>query len=99
MRLWVRAGDGDNYNPFDGLHEVADYLAEMGATDLEQSFWYGFISPEYRGHNYLSLFWGDDNAQPIRQLTIHEQKETNRLLHLLAPTYSPMNALGKHEGR
>ena len=36
MKLWVRAGDDDNYNDFDGLQEVAAYLAEMGATGMGQ---------------------------------------------------------------
>jgi hypothetical protein len=82
MKLWVRAGDGDNYNDFDGLQEVADYLAEMGATSpLEWCNEYGVTSPEYRGQNYIRLFWGDDDAQPIRFLTIDEHNEVNRLLH------------------
>ena len=80
-KLWVRAGDSDNYNDFDGLQEVADYLAEMGATGpLELCNEYGVSSPEYRGNNYISLFWGDDEAQPIRSLTIDEHNEVNRLL-------------------
>jgi hypothetical protein len=84
--LWVRAGDSDNYNAFDGFQEVADYLAEMGATDrLERCNEYGVTSPEYRGNNYISLFWGDDDAQPSRPLTIGEHDEINRLLHSIRP--------------
>jgi hypothetical protein len=81
MKLWVRAGDGDNYNDFDGLQEVADYLAEMGATGpLEWANDLGVSSPEFRGKNYISVYWGDDDAQPIRPLTPDEHKEVNRLL-------------------
>jgi hypothetical protein len=80
-KLWVRAGDGDNYNDFDGLQEVADYLSEMGATGpLEWANDLGVSSPEFRGKNYVSLFWGDDDAQPIRSLTPDEHEEVNRLL-------------------
>lgn len=83
-KLWVRAGDADNYNAFDGFQEVADYLAEMGATfPLEWFNEYGVTSPEYRGQNYISLFWGDDDAQPIRPLTVAEHNEVNRLLQSL----------------
>ena len=79
--LWVRAGDGDNYNAFDGFQDVADYLGEMGATSpLEWCNEYGVSSPEFRGNNYISLFWGDDDAQPIRQLTTAERNEVNRWL-------------------
>jgi hypothetical protein len=80
-QLWVRAGDADNYNAFDGFQEVADYLADMGATGpLEWCNEYGVTSPEYRGQNYISLFWGDDDAQPTRSLTDAEHNEVNRLL-------------------
>ena len=86
-KLWVRAGDGDNYNAFDGFQEVADYLSEMGATvPLERCNEYGVTSPEFRGQNYISLFWGDDDAQPIRSLTIDEQNEISRLLDSMQPT-------------
>ena len=86
MKLWVRVGDSDNYHDFDGLQEVADYLAEMGVTGpLEWCNEYGVTSPEYRGKNYISLFWGDANAQPIRQLTPDEHHEVHRLLDSLSP--------------
>jgi hypothetical protein len=89
MTLWVRAGDGDNYNGFDGLHEVADYLAEMGATGpLGWCNKYGVTSPEYRGKNYISLYWGDEDAQPLRLLTVAEHNEINRQLNLLP--FGPM---------
>ena len=79
--LWVRAGDSDNYNDFDGLQEVAAYLAEMGATGpLEWANDLGVSSPEFRGNNHISLFWGDDTAQPLRSLTTDEHEEVNRLL-------------------
>jgi hypothetical protein len=89
MTLWVRAGDGDNYNGFDGVQEVADYLAEMGATGpLDWCNKYGVTSPEYQGNNYISLFWGDDAAQPLRPLTVGEHNEINRQLDL--PPSGPM---------
>jgi len=82
--LWVRAGDGDNYNAFAGLQEVAEYLAEMGATGLlEWCNEYGVTSAEYRGHNYISLFWGDDNARPIRSLTNEEHNRVNLSLEAI----------------
>ena len=81
MKLWVRAGDCDNYNDFDDLQEVAEYLSEMGATSpLNRCNEYGVTSPEFRGKNYISLFWGDDDAQPTRSMTADEHNEVNRLL-------------------
>jgi hypothetical protein len=82
MTIWVRAGDGDDYHGFDGFHEAAEYLAEMGAgAPLVGCNRYGVTSPEYRGNNYISLFCGDDEAQPIRPLTTDEHTELNRLLY------------------
>lgn len=81
VKLWVRVGDGDNYTCFDGFQEVADYLANMGANEpLEVCNRYGVTSPAYRGNNYISLYWGEADAQPTRSLTIHEHNEVNRLL-------------------
>ena len=40
----------------------------------------GVSSPEFRGKNYISVYWGDDDAQPIRPLTPDEHNEVNRLL-------------------
>jgi hypothetical protein len=80
-KLWVRVGDSDNYNDFDGLQEVAAYLAEMGATGpLEWANDLGVSSPEFRGRNYISVYWGDDFAQPTCPLTPDEHEEVNRLL-------------------
>jgi hypothetical protein len=85
--LWVRVGDGDSYNPFDGVQEVSEYLAEMGATvPLERYNRFGVTRPEYKGRNYISLFWGDDDAQPTLSLTISEHNEISRLLHSLLST-------------
>jgi hypothetical protein len=81
MTLWVRAGDSDNYNGVDGVQEAADYLAEMGATGfLVRCNKYGVTCPQFRGNNYISVYWGDGAAQPIRSLTIAEHNEVNRLL-------------------
>jgi len=32
MTLWIRAGDGDNYNAHDDVGSTADYLASMGTV-------------------------------------------------------------------
>jgi hypothetical protein len=80
-RFWVRVGDYDIYQDFDGLEEVADYFAEMGATDaLEWCDEYGFSNFEFRDKNYISLYLGDADAQPVRYLTPEEHDEVNRLL-------------------
>jgi hypothetical protein len=80
-KLWVRAGGDDSYNDFDSLQAVAEYLAEMGASDpLGSCDRYGVTSPGFLGHNYISFYLGDADAQPIRQLANDEHDEINRLL-------------------
>ena len=81
IKLWIRAGDSDNYNSFDDLEDGADYLSDVGATHpLEFCNEYGVTGTEYRGQNYISLFWGDADAQPIRSLTSNQHLHINELL-------------------
>jgi hypothetical protein len=48
---------------------VKDVLAGMEAFPPWQRAKYGFTCAEYQGFNYVSVFWGDDDAQPVRELT------------------------------
>ena len=75
--LWVRLGDGDNYNPFDDLSDVAAYLSENGVEQVERHTRYGVRSAAFKGNNYISLYWGDNHAQPSRDVTAGEIAELN----------------------
>jgi hypothetical protein len=65
--LCVRQGLQDNYNNFDSLSEAADYLASGEGTGgpLKRVNTTGVESPRYRGANYISLYWADEEHQPI----------------------------------
>ena len=79
MTLWIRCGDADNYNEFGiDLAAAAEYLDMLGVTaPLVRCGLYGVSAHAFTGHNYISLFWGDNDAQPDRELTDAELAELN----------------------
>lgn len=67
--VWVRLGDGDNYNRFDDLAEAAEYMALFGVQHVCRCRRYGVEAKGLTGQNYISLFFGDAEAQPTADLT------------------------------
>lgn len=79
MILWIRCGDADDYNGFEiDFAAAAEYLDMLGVTvPLVRCNKYGVSAPGFTGWNYISLFWGDNDAQPVRELTDAELAELN----------------------
>lgn len=75
--LWLRAGDADDYRPFDDIEDVAEHLGAFGVTEVEWHTRYGLSCSEFRGHDYISLYWAVDVAYPDRELTADEIEELN----------------------
>jgi hypothetical protein len=48
--IWVRLGDGDNYNRFDDLAEAAQYMVSFGVNHVERSGEYGVEANGLTGH-------------------------------------------------
>ncbi len=67
--IWVRLGDADNYSHCDDLADAAEYLDLFGVHHVCRSQKYGVEAEGLTGQNYISLFYGDDDAQPTRELT------------------------------
>lgn len=73
-RLWVRTGDAGDYEDFDNPYDAGvaisvhyDSFDEMPKITRRR---YGVsIDPFFTGYNYVSLFWGDADAQPVKDLT------------------------------
>lgn len=74
-RIWVRMGAAGDYHdfddPYEAGYEIGDMYAEMG-YDLRGILhtnrrWRnkGYEFAEFSADNYVSLFWGDADAQPI----------------------------------
>jgi hypothetical protein len=82
--VWVRLGDTDNYNRFDDLAEAAEYMALFGVKHVYRCRKYGVEANGLTGLNYISLFFGDAQAQPTADLTSGEIKAINGELRKLA---------------
>ncbi len=81
MNLCIRVGDSDDYHNLDDLSDLADHLKESNVrTPLVRHSKYAVTTDGFERNNHISLFWGDDEAQPIRELTPAELDEINRRL-------------------
>ena len=78
--VWVRLGDADDYNRFDDLDGAAEYMALFGVRHVERSQKYGVAAKGFTGQNYISLFFGDDEAQPTRDLSASDVQLLNECL-------------------
>jgi hypothetical protein len=77
QRLWIRVGDAGEYESLDSLDDALDYLNELSVGQVDR--WIdggpgvGFATPNYHGYDFISLFWGDDDANLIRALDGQER--------------------------
>jgi hypothetical protein len=78
--IWVRLGDADTYNRFDNLAEAAEYMSLFGVRHVHPCQKYGVESEGLTGQNYISLFFGDDKAQPTRELSGRDVRELKQCL-------------------
>ncbi len=78
--IWVRLGDGDNYNRFDDLDEAAEYMTLFGVMHVHRTQKYGVAAKGFTGLNYISLFFGDSAAQPTAELTNKDLQFLNHCL-------------------
>ena len=78
MKVWMRMGDTGDYEPhgsmFEAGSELGGYLdsTDRGLTKMpaiSKHGNYGISVEPFTGDNYISLFWGDNDAQPEKKLT------------------------------
>ena len=75
--LWIRLGDMGEYETFGQDFDAAGLaLREGGVRPPLQWFvsGVGFQCGGYEGHDYVSCFWGDDDANMTRPLDQQEQE-------------------------
>lgn len=88
LLIWVRVGDQDGYHSFDGIEEAAANLhdqlhghgivTDAGHGHLIQrnntGALYGIdvIGTGLEGHNGISFYWGDADAQYVLTITGEE---------------------------
>ncbi len=80
-RIWVRLGDQDEYQDFDTIEDAAEYLHdEFGIKEVDRWVDKGFEGGGYKGGDYVSLFWGDADAQPTADLSHGDKKAFEKSL-------------------
>lgn len=76
-KVWMRMGDNDDYHDFDGPFsagsELGSYLSEVGTEKFKAGDirWRGkgLEIDGFTNYNYISLFWGDEDAQDSQELS------------------------------
>jgi len=79
-RLWTRLGDAGEYEEWGSdLTAVAGVLLEVGIKPHEmQQIRGGFVCPGFEQANYVSLYWGDEDANMLADLSRDEFEELQR---------------------
>jgi len=75
--VWIRMGDTGEYEKFDSPYDAGEDVGSR-LREVENFKFMGMgirIYPGYSGRNYISLFWGDEEAQPTRDLSDEERSE------------------------
>ena len=77
LLVWVRVGDMGEYESFDCLDDALDYLNELKAGEVtgwvEGGMGVGIETVNYYGYDFISLFWGDDDANLTAHLDANER--------------------------
>ncbi len=84
--VWIRMGDAAEYEHFDSPYEAGRAVGERLALRPQEhqvlSCRYRAsgveIAPYYTDRNYISLFWGDKDAQWVADLSIQDRREFER---------------------
>lgn len=79
-KLWIRIGDDNDYHLFITLSGGISYLKRMDVGIFDHWSRYGLSTSRYFGHNYISLYWGDDKADGLKDLTASERKRVELAL-------------------
>jgi len=77
---WVRIGDGSDYEKYDDPSEVVDMFVELGVTPPLRWRSGGFECSAFKRNNYVSMYWGDNDADKTRDLNRREQKAFEKAL-------------------
>jgi len=60
--LWIRVGDAGEYEEFNDLDAAIDYLNELRVGKVTTWREAGFSTANYRGQDYISIYWGGYDA-------------------------------------
>ncbi len=80
-RVWIRLGDLAEYEAFDTPYDAGFNVGERIGVGKPEPLAFHYraagvsIPPIFVGNNYISLFWGDEDAQWVRDLTNIEKRQ------------------------
>jgi|WetSurMetagenome_2_1015567.scaffolds.fasta_scaffold200160_1 hypothetical protein len=79
-RLWTRLGDAGEYEEYGAdLAPIADTLRELGVRPHELAqVHFGLVGPGFEQANYISLYWGGEDADFVADLSRDEFEELRR---------------------
>jgi len=78
IKLWLRLGDSAEYQPYDSIEEIKELFRQLKLRkDFKRSQTYGIENSNYENLNYVSLFYGDKEAQPTKEITDFELNYLN----------------------
>jgi hypothetical protein len=78
--IWIRLGDPGDYEKFGDIEEAANLFKELNVSGPFRWQEYGFSNSEFEGQNYVSIFHGDEEAQPTRELDDDEKRYLEKTL-------------------
>jgi len=85
--LWLRMGDAADYEEYGhDLLAIAEELFEFGIEEIEgraEFGKFGVEAPGFKGYNYISLYWGDEEGNAYRPITNREIAKINTYLSKL----------------
>jgi len=75
--VWARVGDAGEYESFASLDVALDYLNELKAGQvtgwIDGGMGVGIETVNYHGYDFISLFWGDSDANLTAPLDADER--------------------------
>lgn len=72
--VWLRIGDSSEYEKYDSVEEALDALQSIPVHSPLMWRGSGFETLELSGEDYVSIYWGDDEANRVRDLDKNEKK-------------------------
>ena len=66
LQVWMRIGDQGDYDNFETPFQAGQHLASFtGFAMPDRYVEQGVEIADFTINNYVSLYWGDDDAQPV----------------------------------
>uniref|UniRef100_A0A6M3JGA9 Uncharacterized protein n=1 Tax=viral metagenome TaxID=1070528 RepID=A0A6M3JGA9_9ZZZZ len=81
-RLWLRLGDQGDYKDFDTPYDAGVEIGLVCTCNTAEVRFRdkGIEVDHFISDNYISLYWGDDDAQPANDANLNESDRLDLLV-------------------